>query len=160
MGLLDIIMIMKKELLNKINIIKNKGFTLIELMVVIAIIGILTAIISANFGISKSKARDAKKISDIAQLQLTLELYFDRCDSYPNTLDLTAGCGGGITLGTFISTLPKDGALNYMYASSGSDYVLQTTLENASSLPDNDLDGNITGLSKPCNDPVYCVQSK
>lgn len=160
MGLLDIITVMKKELFNKINIIKNKGFTLIELLVVIAIIGILTAIISANFGTSKSKARDAKKISDIAQLQLTLELYFDRCNSYPATLDLSAGCGGGITLGTFISALPKDGGSNYIYALSGSDYVLMTTLENASSLPDNDLNGNFTGLSRSCNGLVYCVQSK
>jgi prepilin-type N-terminal cleavage/methylation domain-containing protein len=62
---------------------KDAGFTLVELMVVIAIIAILTGIITTNFTSSRAKARDAKRISDLGHIQLAIELYFDRCKQYP-----------------------------------------------------------------------------
>jgi general secretion pathway protein G len=64
-------------------ILFKNGFTLIELLVVLAIIAILTAIVTTNFTTSKSKARDAKRVSDIAQIQLALEMVFDKCNAYP-----------------------------------------------------------------------------
>ena len=89
---------------------KSKGFTLIELLVVIAIIGILTAIVTTNFTSARAKSRDAKRISDLAQIQLALELFFDRCNGYPITIATTAflsTCPPGINLGTFISQIPN-----------------------------------------------------
>ncbi len=67
--------------------IKNskKGFTLIELLVVIAIIGILSSVVLASLSTARQKSRDAKRISDIGQVQLALELYFDASSSYPWT---------------------------------------------------------------------------
>jgi type II secretion system protein G len=62
---------------------KTRGFTLIELLVVIAIIGILSAIVMASLNVSRRKSRDARRISDIKQLQLALELYFDSHGFYP-----------------------------------------------------------------------------
>jgi prepilin-type N-terminal cleavage/methylation domain-containing protein len=87
---------------------KRKGFTLIELMVSIAIIGILTAVVIANAANSKAKARDAKRVADIAQIQLALELYYNRCNQYPVTLSSTAGdgCPNGTTLANFLSPIP------------------------------------------------------
>ncbi|GEM_PF-335427 len=55
----------------------RRGFTLIELLFVILIIGILAAIILANFGPAKEKARDERRVSDIAQIQVALEGYFE-----------------------------------------------------------------------------------
>ncbi len=61
----------------------TRGFTLIEMMVVIAIIAILSGIIMANLSGAKAKARDSKRISDMGQIQLALGMLFDRCDKYP-----------------------------------------------------------------------------
>ncbi len=62
------------------HIFKNKtkaGFTLIELLVVIAIIGVLASIVLASLNTARRKSRDARRITDIKQLQLALELYYD-----------------------------------------------------------------------------------
>ncbi len=61
----------------------KRGFTLIELLVVIAIIGILSAVVLASLSTARTKARDAKRISDINNVQLALELYYDSRQGYP-----------------------------------------------------------------------------
>jgi len=71
------------------NVIMNnqklgRGFTLIELLVVIAIIGILASIVLASLNTARKKGRDARRVSDMKQVQLALELFFDSNDSqYP-----------------------------------------------------------------------------
>jgi len=65
---------------------KRKGFTLIELLVVIAIIGILSSVVLASLNSARQKSRDARRVSDIKQLQLALELYFDTAGEYPDAL--------------------------------------------------------------------------
>jgi prepilin-type N-terminal cleavage/methylation domain-containing protein len=84
----------------------KKGFTLIELLVVIAIIGILSSVVLASLSTARQKSRDAKRISDLGQVQLALELFFDRTQSYPSTsptmcgaagLTVCAGTGPGVT---------------------------------------------------------------
>jgi len=62
----------------------SDGFTLIELLVVIAIIGILSSIVLTSLNSARSKTRDAKRMSDIRQLQLALEFYYDANGTYPN----------------------------------------------------------------------------
>jgi len=61
-----------------------KGFTLIELIVVISIIGILTTLVIVNYSSTKAKARDSKRKQDIATYQSALEAYFDDYDVYPD----------------------------------------------------------------------------
>lgn len=148
----------------------KSGFTLVELMVTIAIIVLLTGIIMTNLVKPKSKARDAKKVSDIAQIQLAIELYFDKCKQYPNptasnNVDINASnsasggaCtdnGTNVTLQRFISKIPTatDGsAYDYYINNSGAsgtktDYILHAKLENSNdsvtkdSLPNSYLSG-------------------
>jgi prepilin-type N-terminal cleavage/methylation domain-containing protein len=69
----------------------KKGFTLIELLVVIAIIGILSSVVLASLSTARQKSRDAKRISDIGQVRLALELFFDRIQSYPSTTPRICG---------------------------------------------------------------------
>ena len=119
---------------------ERSGFTLIELLVVIAIIGILSAVVLASLNTARQKARDAKRIADIKQIQLALELYFDDFDTaYPATLAPLAS--------DYIPVIPLDpNGSAYSYAAllvSGNctDYHIGATLENVNNpVLDNDSD--------------------
>src|SRR3989344_8228057 len=74
----------------------RKGFTLIELLVVIAIIGILASVILVGVASFRGKGRDARRISDVHQLQNALELYFTSNASYPDDLDALEAAGPSI----------------------------------------------------------------
>lgn len=63
----------------------KKGFTIIELLVVIAIIGLLAVIAYLILNQSRVKARDAKRLSDIRQIQSGLELFYADHESYPQS---------------------------------------------------------------------------
>lgn len=111
---------------------KNKGFTLIELLVVIAIIGILSSVVLASLNSARQKSRDAKRISDIKQMQVALELYFDSNGYYPQNIAAVVTAG-------FLPASPADplntGIYTYKYATlsatpaSNLDYHMATVLE-------------------------------
>ena len=50
----------------------RKGFTLIELLVVVAIIGILSTVVFATIGGTRGRARDAKRLAEVKEIQLAL----------------------------------------------------------------------------------------
>ena len=95
---------------------KKGGFTLIELLVVIAIIGILSSVVLASLNTARQKARDARRISDMGQVQLALELYFDSCSQYPVSGALatlpaateSTGCAGSNQWDVFMPINPTD----------------------------------------------------
>lgn len=68
----------------------RKGFTLIELLVVIAIIGLLSAVVLASLSTARSKARDSKRIAEIKQLMLALEMYNNEVGHFPNSTNCGA----------------------------------------------------------------------
>jgi prepilin-type N-terminal cleavage/methylation domain-containing protein len=61
------------------------GFTLIELLVVISIIGLLSSIVLTTLNDARAKARDAQRISDLGQIRLALQLYYEENGYYPRT---------------------------------------------------------------------------
>lgn len=63
---------------------KSRGFTLIELMTVIAIIGVLAGIVVVSLGSAKASSRDAKRIADIKVIQSALSLYYNDNSKYPS----------------------------------------------------------------------------
>ena len=88
----------------------------------IGIIAVLSGVLLVNFSGSRGKARDATRISDVGQLQLAAQLYYDRCGQFPSILSTGAnnGCPSGASLGTYISQIPTPpagaGQTSYDYA--------------------------------------------
>lgn len=72
---------------------RNKGFTLVELLIVIAIIAILAGVILGSMSESRAKGRDASKIRSMGEVQKALGLYQSQYNGYPPTLNslVTAG---------------------------------------------------------------------
>jgi len=62
----------------------QKGFTLIELMIVVAIIGILAAIAIPQFSSYRAKAYNSGNVADIRNLRTDLEAYYAEWEAYPN----------------------------------------------------------------------------
>jgi prepilin-type N-terminal cleavage/methylation domain-containing protein len=62
----------------------QKGFTLIELMIVVAIIGILAAIAIPQFASYRAKSYNTASVSDVRNLRTDLEAYYAEWDVYPN----------------------------------------------------------------------------
>lgn len=94
----------------------QKGFTLVELLVVITIIGILATIVTVSLGGARSRARDTKRIADLKQLEVALELYTDANRGvYPTALSQLVP--------TYLTVVPSDPSpgrigtcANYCYA--------------------------------------------
>lgn len=116
---------------------KQKGFTLIELLVVIAIIGILSTLAVVSLNNARAKARDAKIVSDVKNMQTALELYYNDAAIYPASTTMMGGSSlvyGSTTYMDKIPTLPLGG--NYTYATSTTNtgapsYSITYTLEGA-----------------------------
>ncbi|HVQ44046.1 MAG TPA: prepilin-type N-terminal cleavage/methylation domain-containing protein [Candidatus Saccharimonadia bacterium] len=119
---------------------KQGGFTLLELLIVIVIIGILALLIIPNITSAPKKARDTKRKTDITTLRKGLEEYFVNNNVYPAS---SGAVGSGTVLselssGTapIVKTLPTDpkntGVYVYTYtpANSDSTYTLKACLEN------------------------------
>ena len=73
------------EVNKKVNeaFMKQKGFTLVELLVAIGIIGILSSIAVVSVSNVRAKARDAKRVADVKQVQTALESYMNDKGEYP-----------------------------------------------------------------------------
>ena len=94
---------------------KSRGFTLIELLVVISIIGLLSSVVLASLNSARIKARDAKRLADMQQLQTALDFYYDKFGTYPApNSDAGANfCGGwdATVDGVFVSALSANNFL-------------------------------------------------
>ena len=146
---------------------QKSGFTLIELLVVIAVIGILASIIVASQNSARRKSRDARRLADIKQTQIALELYFDANSGvYPADIYGASGLSASNACVTqpCMPASPADplNGSNYTYAqSSSASYVLRAQLEEAGNPAfDSDADGAISGVDCADENRYYCVESQ
>ena len=68
----------------------NKGFTIVELLIVIVVIGILAALVITTYAGIQSKARNSKRSSDVAAVQTQLEAFYSQNGYYPSLTDLNS----------------------------------------------------------------------
>ncbi len=114
----------------------QRGFTLIELMIVVAIIGILTAIAFPLYANIQARARVAKAQADARTLASAVVVYSAHTGALPAALtDLSvATVVSGVSAGPFISPIPNQptgwGAYTYATVSDGS-FSITTTGDGA-----------------------------
>jgi len=61
----------------------NDGFSLVELLVVISIIAVISAVTLPNFMGARERARDAQRVSDMNAIKNSLRMYYNDKQAYP-----------------------------------------------------------------------------
>lgn len=137
---------------------KQQGFTIVELLIVIVVIGILAALVITTFTGIQQKARDTERTTDIKALHGQIEAYYAQNGYYPDLGDITTTNLKGLDAGALVD--PKGGSLaatsdvdNYGYSVTQADgttacttaakdcakYVLTATLEGGGTYVKNSL---------------------
>ena len=141
--------------------ISKKGFTLIELIIVIAIIGVLTALIMPNFMAGRIRARDSAKKADLRSLKQALQMYYNDYQTYPASFNglYIMGCGTDGTSSCNSKTFQTDSVvymktipgteMRYHKDAASDSYILQIELENES---DEDIAASRLTCSQECSD--------
>jgi general secretion pathway protein G len=114
----------------------ENGFTLIEIMVVILILGLLATLVVQSLRGATDKAKHTKAMADIAEMKTALDRYYIDNGSYPTTdqgLQALVSPPGGGNLptnyeeGGYIQRIPMDPWGNpYFYQSDGNSYSLKS----------------------------------
>jgi prepilin-type N-terminal cleavage/methylation domain-containing protein len=97
---------------------RHNGFTIIELLIVIVVIGILASILFVSYSGAQAKSRDSRRITDAKAIEAALESYRSANSDYPSSSTATQVGGastgswetsGAAQPGTFISSLKNYG---------------------------------------------------
>jgi prepilin-type N-terminal cleavage/methylation domain-containing protein len=132
---------------------KIKGFTLVELLVVIFIISILSGLVIVNMAKSRMKARDARRKADLYDVASAIEMYYSQKHIFPGDANTTYNVCSGISTDFKNDYLPKPpydplskvcpnpSGTDYLYMKTDSGkYCLYAKLENTS---DKDIPGDL-----------------
>src|SRR5947209_17413368 len=69
---------------------QNKGFTIVELLIVIVVIGILALLVITTYSGIQQKARNSKRQTDVQNMQTQLEAFFQQNGYYPSLTDMNS----------------------------------------------------------------------
>lgn len=157
---------------------KQNGFSLIEILVVIGIIGILSSLLIPNLIGVRQRARDSQRKSDIRQMQSALELYRADNAAYPSVIDTpyrlnsTACTASNIftspnLLVTYMQKIPCDptgtgvyNGGNYYYYSNQKTYTLAGCLENTADSTGTSTAPSPTGSPTCASGRYYVVNNQ
>lgn len=90
---------------------RSRGFTIAEVLVTVAIIGVLAAVAVPSIQEMRKKSRDTERVSELAQLQLALRMYKDAIGGYPDfDAGVVVGEGGALDalLAPYLPEIPND----------------------------------------------------
>lgn len=166
---------------------QSKGFTLIEILIVVAIIAILASVVLVGLGPTQQAGRDARRLSDLHEVQNGLELYYNSCGYYPGTAN-AAPCGAYAAVANYtalrgvltsftalgVGQVPDDptSGKHYTYSvlpaagaqAGGSGYILGAVLENSgnSVFASYQKPANLASYTdadgvQGCTTPQYCI---
>lgn len=174
--------------MNIANLKRSRGYTLIEVLVVLTIIGILSGMVVIATSIYYQTGRDAKRQSDIRAIQGYIEQYRSREGRYPEACNGPNNWSGAqntgsyrctngsnsyiVGLDNFVSPLPSEvrkgnvtnGGYIYLVNADGTSYKLMVrdTVERTPVTPETPLSGcdrNLCGTSMVCNPSNSTYQS-
>lgn len=127
-----------------------KGFTLIEMLVVVSLIGVLTTLVAANLNAARERARDTQRKSDLRTIETALRIYYQDYQAFPGSGSggEISGCGSGGTsicswggtwtdsVTTYMNKIPKDPlpdqSYKYTVSADKESYEFDACLENKS----------------------------
>lgn len=133
-------------MLQKLRGNNSKGFTLIELMIVVAIIGILAAIAIPNFLTYQCKARQSEAKTNLGGIRVSQEAYYAEYDTYTSVMD---------NLGYRVKGSQK---YDYQLGAADSSGFVATATGTIGNV-DGDgwtMTGTKNGLTLEADDPAFC----
>jgi len=146
---------------------KSKGFTLIEMLIVITIIALLASLILVGMGGARAKTRDSRRIADLHNVMNALELYYAKYYGYPDSTNWD-GLESTLVNGVIgVTRVPKDPlspnqTYEYGVSADNQDYVLKADLETEDHALEDDIDGTVYGLDCGSGgadtDSFYCIR--
>lgn len=108
--------------MKKINLKNKKGFTIIEILVVIFIIAILSSLAIISFDTVRKNNRDSKRLADISELKLALENYRLFEGGYPTSITPGNSLVGSTTGNIYLNPVPVNDAYQDISCSQSSYY--------------------------------------
>ena len=99
---------------------KQQGFTLIEMLVVVAIIGLLSSVVVIGLKGARERSRDARRIADVSEIQNSLEIAYTSASGYPTSIPSVAP-----------QTDPQGNTYKFAATNGNFGYMLGTCLETS-----------------------------
>jgi prepilin-type N-terminal cleavage/methylation domain-containing protein len=107
---------------------RQAGFTLVELLVVISIIGVLTTLLAVNFVGSRERANDSQKIQNLNAAKNALRMYYNDYQKYPSNFS-------DIGSSYFPDYSKVQSYTGFSYQSSSSDsFIIRATLDSGANV--------------------------
>jgi type IV pilus assembly protein PilA len=120
---------------------KQKGFTIVELLIVIVVIGILAALVITTYAGIQSKARNAKRQTDIQSLQTQIEAFYSQNGYYPSLGDMNSSTW----LATNMKSLDSNALTDPSNATASTTLVRTPAAKSYSYAPTTDGAGTVCG---------------
>jgi prepilin-type N-terminal cleavage/methylation domain-containing protein len=151
----------------------KKGFTVLELLIVLAVIGLILAVMLAGFDLSRKRARDSIRVAATNNIVLALEQFRAVCRNYPDTLSLddlddplycSARSDGELAISNFLSETPRlpfeEDVLYYAAFSTASDASRCTHYHLGVELERHEDEILTTDSDRAANDTDLCLGSE